>query len=113
MIIDELLAKYDEKGTALTRKNKMFQVVEAWLLDTHINMEAMRRVKCEDPDGKEIYHVVHLTGGENYGDWIAYLLDLVQVINKARQANYRVWIIKIENDCLDDTHDIFIGVGEK
>lgn len=118
--IDQFLKKqYDEKGSVVTFKNKIWQRVECCLpLNNHevnrthaLKLEAMRKMTESDGDR---YYVAHLSGGDNgLADWVRYFTWLTMFVNEAKNEGLHVWVIMLKNDCPDDTFDIFVGIREK
>ena len=56
-------------------------------------------------------HVIALIAGGNngYQDWVKYFKDLADIIHVLGQAGFDAWLIKLDNDCLDDVHYAYIG----
>lgn len=50
---------------------------------------------------------IHLAGGLNgCGEWGSYLKDLSRIVKRVNMKHH-MWLIKLDNDCLDD---LFYGV---
>lgn len=68
----------------------------------------------------EDYLVVQIYGGRNgTGDWITYWKELEQFLIELSETRYDyqgahyscdVWVIRLENDCMDDVFTLYIGV---
>ena len=53
---------------------------------------------------------VMLCGGQNgKGDWEGYMDDLKEVFKQLKQSFENVWLIKLNNDCLDDVFYLIVG----
>lgn len=58
-------------------------------------------------------NVVVVDGGENgNGKWEDYLAEIGKLIKGLKEKEIDAWILKIENDALDDTFTIHLGVKE-
>lgn len=58
--------------------------------------------------------VIELRGGINgIGEWKDYLFDLQLIFSELDMKNIHAWVIKLENDCLDDVFTLTIGVDDK
>jgi hypothetical protein len=57
-------------------------------------------------------HDIALIHGGNNGspDWLKYLLDIHDIMEVLGQAGFDAWIIKLDNDCPDDVHYVYIGL---
>ena len=55
-----------------------------------------------------------LRGGLNgCGKWEDYFNDLSNIFTKLDEFGYKVWVIKLDNDCLDDIFYCTVGIEEK
>lgn len=108
-MIDAFMKKYDVKGTKVTYKNRIWQIVEACLLNTNIKLAAIRKIKNVGEEG--YHHVAHIHGGDNNcGNWERYFLLLAVFINKMRDAGYNVFVINLTADPPDDVFDVYVGI---
>jgi hypothetical protein len=59
--------------------------------------------------------VLEVHGGLNgSGNWSMYFEDLKKLcdtITKSTDGSVRVWLIQLENDCLDDVFTAYFGIG--
>ena len=105
MNIEDLLKKHGETGHTVPGdiENYFRQVC-----DTHeYSYETAREIK--DNDG--IHYVIQFSGGNNgNSDWRNYLLVLADIIDHFQQDGYSSWCIQLCNDCLDDVHEVFMGL---
>lgn len=63
-------------------------------------------------DGNEPrkFYIAELGGGNNgHQDWIQYLNNLNKIITRLSVEYNKVWVVKLEIDCLDDVHTVLIG----
>jgi len=61
--------------------------------------------------GKYPHYVIHLQGGKNgSGRWDEYLHTQVRMIQSAERKFGDAWVCMLENDVVDDVHELIIGV---
>lgn len=57
---------------------------------------------------------VTLCGGLNgAGEWYNYFTDLAKLFEELDKNGFNVWVIKLDNDCLDDIFYCRIGIVRK
>lgn len=57
---------------------------------------------------------ITLCGGLNgCGKWVDYFNDLARIFTKLEEFGYDVWVIKLDNDCLDDIFYCTVGIEKK
>ena len=57
---------------------------------------------------------VTLCGGLNgAGEWKNYFVDLGKIFEELDKNGFNVWVIKLDNDCLDDIFYCRIGITRK
>lgn len=91
--------------------------------DADKNVEMKIKQICENTpysivDLKEVvsygdnkHYIVCLGGGKNgNGEWVNYFDDLKDTFESLKNEFGKVWLIKLENDCLDDVHYPYIGL---
>lgn len=76
--------------------------------------EESSKVRMTDCDiDKYGTKVIEISGGLNgWGEWDKYFKDLSKVVKKVNEE-YRMWLIDMENDCLDDLFYARFGVDFK
>lgn len=52
-----------------------------------------------------------LNGGGPYDKWTGYFQELVKFIEDVSKK-YRIWLISLENDCLDDVFSAEFGIRD-
>lgn len=58
-------------------------------------------------------NVVVIDGGENgNGKWENYLAEIGELIKGLKEKDIDAWVLKIENDALDDTFTVHLGVKD-
>lgn len=73
-------------------------------------------VRIEDRGG--CHYIVELYGGENgCGKWSDYFHNLTKIFDKSNVEKSgkieKIWLIRLENDCLDDVHTVYVGIRMK
>ncbi len=64
-----------------------------------------------DKDGIK---TITLCGGLNgHGEWKNYFTDLSRIFEELENNGFNVWVIKLDNDCLDDIFYCTIGIDRK
>ena len=63
-------------------------------------------------DEKNISHYLFTVGGGNNGqaDWLSYFSSIRKMFVLLNYEFSDVWLVKIENDCLDDVHNVVFCV---
>ena len=57
---------------------------------------------------------ITLCGGLNgIGEWKNYFVDLAKIFEELDKNGFNVWVIKLDNDCLDDIFYCRIGITRK
>lgn len=57
---------------------------------------------------------ITLCGGLNgAGEWKNYFTDLARIFEELENNDFNVWVIGIDNDCLDDIFYCKIGIDRK
>lgn len=64
------------------------------------------------------HYIVELYGGENgCGKWENYLGNLTKIFAKENVEKSgkieSMWLIRLENDCSDDVHTVYVGIRLK
>jgi len=105
MTIEELLKKHGEEGTPVSGDIENYLEL---VCSTHnYSYGGAATVK----DSKDSHYVVRIFGGNNgQPKWKDYFLSLADVIDHFQQDGYKVWCIRLTNDCLDDVHEVFMGL---
>lgn len=111
MYIDDYLKKFNEIREICNSNDPIWNKIDDILtmsLSTY-RLKAIRKIN--DKINKNTYYVIHLHGGYNgNGDWSDYLMQLKNTFVNLEEAFKDAWIIQIENDCLDDVHEVLFGV---
>ena len=68
----------------------------------HMNLP-LNLIEVNELDG--IYQVILAGGNNGFYDWPKYLTNIAQLMR-----SIDCWLIKLENDVLDDIHYVTIGV---
>lgn len=67
--------------------------------------------------GDDVHFIVQLFGGKNgNGNWYDYLFHLSKLFASeyySKRGIENIWLIQLENDCMDDIHDVFVGLTLK
>lgn len=79
------------------------------------SIEDLAKIESENYKGEKSYHYIICLGGGNNGNanWNNYFKTLANIFNEIefKKANIKdLWLIKLDNDCLDDVHTIYIGI---
>ena len=57
---------------------------------------------------------ITLCGGLNgFGEWKDYFIDLAKIFEELGKNGFDVWVIKLDNDCLDDIFYCRTGISRK
>ena len=57
---------------------------------------------------------ITLCGGLNgHGEWYNYFTDLAKLFEELDKNGFNVWVIKLDNDCLDDIFYCTTGISRK
>ena len=72
-------------------------------------------IKKAEPYTNYEHQIIHYWGGNNgNSDWANYLDDINFIIRALQKdLNEKVWLIKLNNDCLDDIFDLYLGTYVK
>ena len=67
--------------------------------------------------GDDVHFIVQLFGGKNgNGDWNDYLFHLNKIFASEYYKKFgveNIWLIQLINDCIDDVHDVYVGLSLK
>lgn len=75
------------------------------LFTTKIKMWNIPLEILEIKEFDEIYQVILVGGNNGHHNWPEYLTNLAKLMQ-----NIDCWLIKIDNDVLDDIHYIYLGI---
>lgn len=110
MKIKELIGE-DEELIELDEKSEKI-IVD--YLNRFLNCHSIQEVQ-KVAFGEDYHYVVSLSGGENgKGNWYDYLFHLSKIFvkeNYIKTSIQNIWLIRLENDCSDDVHDVYIGIS--
>ena len=115
MIVEDILKNTDEESIIISNETDIFSKFETVVKNFGDNYSiAEARGIIDTYDENTITHYVFLIQGGNNGkpDWIDYLEKLKELFVLLNYEFTDSWLIKIDNDCLDDVHDIYIGIEE-
>ena len=94
-----------ERQEKLELLDKLSKDVEK-IVDSLYNDKSKIRITDTEID-KYGTKTIHLSGGMNgWGEWEDYLKDLSRIVKRVN-ARHHMWLIKLDNDCVDD---LFYGV---
>lgn len=93
-------------------KNKVLEDIVADIKATNFHFNSKLRLTDSEID-KYGTKTLSFSGGLNgFGEWTDYFEDLT-ALTKAISKKYRIWLINLENDCLDDLFYATFGVDLK
>ena len=88
----------------------------------YITVEKIIKSVCNDydilkatllDDNGVSHYVFEISGGKNgNGNWFNYFSDINQIFSILNYKFKKVWLIKIDNDVLDDIHYITFGISQ-
>lgn len=65
----------------------------------------------------KFYYIIELSSGDNgKNDWQKYFINLSKIFDKSKYERTLIknmWLIEICNNCLNDLHNIYIGIEMK
>lgn len=103
-----------DEGIETVTASKYTQIKDILDIDnpvnTHIKPYSLAEIgKCSDG------HYLMLLDGGNNGEahWHSYLEQIQKFLFNLHNAGYDTWIVEIKNDCLDDTHQVILGLQEQ
>lgn len=111
-LIDLYLKSFDETGEVVENQNIIWNEINNVVSSiSKYTLEDVRKIY----DGNDEFHyIIHISGGDNgNGSWVLYLNELSNVIQQLElKLKFNVYIVKLENDCLDDIHNVFLGLSK-
>lgn len=120
-LIKKIMEKYntekivecdDKSKNELTEYFKQFQ-------DINYDILELEKIESENYKQEKSYHYIAcLSGGNNgNGKWNDYLCKLAMIFDPIHWKNITniedMWLIQLDNDCLDDVHTAYIGIKIK
>ena len=109
--LDIFLRKFDEKGEIIDSNTELWNKIDDVITKSLATYGIQSIRKISDKTIQRHHFVIHLHGGDNgNGDWSDYLMQLKNIFVNLEEVFEKAWIIQIENDCLDDVHEVLIGV---
>ena len=70
--------------------------------------------KVKEPENVSPHYVLSISGGKNGdGNWIIYLLDLINAIVHLKELYWKVEVLSIKTDIPDDTFEVRIVCGDR
>lgn len=112
-LIDIYLKSIGEIGEVVENQNIIWNEINNVV--SSISKYALEDIRKIDDGNDKCHYIIHISGGDNgNGAWVLYLTELTNVIQQLElNLKSNVYIIKLENDCLDDIHNIFLGLSNK
>lgn len=95
-----------------TKDCPLFKQIEKLVkyADPDSEKDTRREYKLLEIGSVNDHDIAQIAGGNNgYHDWVKYFKDLGDIIHVLGQAGFDAWLIKLDNDCLDDVHYAYIG----
>jgi hypothetical protein len=111
-LIDTYLKSLDEDGEVVKKQEIIWKEMNNIISsNSKYSLEDVRKI---DDGNNEFHYIIHISGGDNgKGSWVSYLNELTNVIQQLElKMKFNVYIIKLENDCLDDIHNVFLGLSK-
>ena len=110
--IDKLIEEFGEESFVSEETSEIKNKLENILNENNNYMlTAIRKIEYSEGDN---HYIVQLDGGDNgNGEWSTYLYNLYSLISEFSKEFRKVWIIRINNDCSDDVHTVFLGIRTK
>lgn len=110
-LIDVYLKSFGETGEVVEKQDIIWNEINNVV--SSISKYSLEDVRKIDDGNNEFHYVIHISGGDNgNGSWVSYLNELTNVIQQLElKLKFNVYIIKLENDCLDDVHNVFLGLS--
>ena len=110
--IDKLIEEFGEESFVSEETSKIKNKLENILNEiNNYTLTAIRKIEYSDDDN---HYIVQLDGGDNRnGEWSTYLYNLYHLISEFSKEFRKVWVIRIDNDCCDDVHTVFLGIRTK
>lgn len=111
-LIDIYLKSLDEDGEVVENQEIIWNEINNII--SSISKYTLEDVRKIDDRNAEFHYIIHISGGDNEnGSWVSYLNELTNVIQQLElKMKFNVYIIKLENDCLDDIHNVFLGLSK-
>ena len=112
--------EYDELESILKENSQAFRQV-AKLVKQNTNQQLSKiglmslsrledESECNTP---EQYFLAKVCGGLNGpGEWLDYLADITALFQYLEGLGFDAWMVKLDNDCLDDIFYLTIGFRE-
>jgi len=103
----------DEKCIAVSPDSGLFRQVSRLVKYADPRTESDTERKCTLMEMASLadHNIALISGGNNGSpDWPKYLLDIHDIMEVLGQAGFDAWIIKLDNDCPDDVHYVYIGL---
>ena len=102
--------EFGEKQQLCDEKHPAFQKVRQCvdkINDDRFYLHAVHELgTAADP-----YYIATIFGGDNGpAKWTKYLNNIKRLVNELSKKFKFVWIIDLENDCLDDVYTLRVGV---
>lgn len=111
-LIDTYLKSLDEESEVVENKEIIWKEINNII--SSISKYSLEDVRKIDDGNDEFHYIIHISGGDNgNGSWVSYLNELTNVIQQLElKMKFNVYIIKLENDCSDDIHNVFLGLSK-
>lgn len=104
--VENIIDCNDKIATIINNDTTIYTKVEKILNGIGENYKILKAYT----DGVEHY-VFNISGGKNgNGNWLNYFSDIAQIFSILNYEFNEVWLIKIDNDVLDDIHYITFGI---
>lgn len=107
-VIEKLIEQFDGKTVRDADKDIELKIQKICKKTPYSLVDLKEVVSCEDTK----HYIICLGGGKNKnGEWIDYFDDLKETFECLKNEFGKVWLIQLENDCVDDVHYPYIGVA--
>lgn len=110
MLDDAKTNEFGEKQKVCDEKHPAFQKIRQCvdaMNDERFYLHIVHQLGTEqDP-----YYIATIFGGDNGpANWPKYLNQFKKLVNGLKKKFKMIWVIDLENDCLDDVYTLRIGV---
>ena len=110
MLDDAKTNEFGEKQKVCDEKHPAFQKIRQCvdaMNDERFYLHIVHQLGTEhDP-----YYIATIFGGDNGpANWPKYLNQFKKLVNELKKKFKMIWVIDLENDCLDDVYTLRIGV---
>lgn len=120
-LIEKVMEKYNTERIVEVDEQSKRTIVNYFNQFQSLNYKIIElaKIEAENCHNEISYHyIICLNGGNNgNGSWQQYFIDLAYIMNSIHlkyQTNIEdIWLIKLDNDVLDDVHNVYIGLKMK